>query len=724
MKIILFNFLIFFLFIGGSCDKENGLPENGENDIPENGEDDPASDFVKESHHPFLIVKKEQFDYLRERAGTEPWKSIKDDALLRSARGSATSAYPLQDFVGAAALAYILDTVNAETHAHRVRDAILDQYSEIKVEDGGGWGGVVPPMGSFFNAILALDIVYNTLSPEDIEACEEVISDQISKISRNGSWGDVRLGTHGTWDIYKGDRTTPDDNYYNGIMVQITEDGVSPVTNHYAWERVAGGDSRLSKSGYMDVLEFTGIDNRYYNNDRLKKFFRWLFGSSVNCAKEMAIFGDMLPTQGINNDMLHRRVGNFDSEAAGYAAWFHEGVEAKGNILTYILPWEPLPPPVVPESAIYTNGGAFFREKEDDPGGLHGVLYNIMSQDEWHTHQEVNGLALSGMGNRVLVNGGRLGAPTRPAPLNNTLTINGESHNSRLGGGIVEGFTMERFDYASGYSGPAMTGGAHYRNLVLMHGAGEARPYYVVFDEVETAAGNTINNFIHPANETTVSVLRANELYDTEIDHFPTVQGTNLLFFYVTPPDNVDIMKVPSAVPERYPDYPDHNRLESIYQTGTSGMKNVITVLQPYDQDPGTELQRFDGTGFTGGKVSHGLSVTDYILESAGDEIIQSDDVSLKAKAAIWREIQDETDFYFVREGTRFIKDSSGFESDLPVSLYMDGSEGVILSGGARIKLTWPGIDLAGFHDNVDIIESGEGFIEIQAGEGEIRFSY
>ena len=268
-------------------------------------------------------------------------------------------------------------------------------------------------MGSTFVAILSLDIVYDALTIEEILACEEVIENQIFKIDREGSWADVRRGTHGTWDIYKGIRTSPDEAYYEGIMHQVTEDGVSPVTNHYAWERVGGGNSRISKSGYMDVLEFTGIDQRYYNNERLKKFHRWLFGSSVNCAKEMAIFGDMLPTQGISNDMLHRRVVNFDMEAAGYASWFHEGTPAIGNILTYIIPKTALPEPLVPSSKIYKNGGAFFREAEDDPNGLHAVLYNIESQDEWHTHNEVNGLALSGLGNRLLVNGGRLGSTNK-----------------------------------------------------------------------------------------------------------------------------------------------------------------------------------------------------------------------------------------------------------------------------------------------------------------------
>lgn len=111
---------------------------------------------------------------------------------------------------------------------------ILKQYSQLILKDGSGWGGVVPPMGSFFVAILSLDIVCNALSEEDIEQCEQVVSNQIFKINREGSWADVRRGTHGAWDIYKGERTQPDDDYYNGIMAQITEDGVSPVTIHYA----------------------------------------------------------------------------------------------------------------------------------------------------------------------------------------------------------------------------------------------------------------------------------------------------------------------------------------------------------------------------------------------------------------------------------------------------------------------------------------------------------
>lgn len=704
-----FSILIGFILITFSCKAET-------EDFPE---EEKPKEIVKESQHPFLIVKKEQFQELRQKADVEPWKSMKEDAIARSKNGSKTDAYYLQEFVGAAALAYILEDSNAKVHAQRVRDAIINQYSKIRVEDGGDWGGVVPPMGSFFVAILALDIVYDALSTSEIERCEEVISTQIFKINRKGSWADIRRGTHGAWDIYKGDRTTPDDDYFNGIMAQITEDGVSPVTNHYAWERVGGGDSRVSKSGYMDVLEFTGIDKRYYDNERLKKFYRWLFGSSVNCAKEMTIFGDMLPTQGINNDMLHRRVVNFDEEAAGYAAWFHEGRPAIGHILTYILPKSALPEPVIPSSKIYANGGAFFRESADDPKGLHGVLYNIKSQDEWHTHNEVNGLALSGLDNRLLVNGGRLGEPTRAAALNNTLTINGENHKSRLGGGIVEGFTTGFLDFASGFSGPALSGSKHYRNLLLVHGTETTQGYFVVTDEVESVGGNSVRNYIHPANETTVNEISANMEYEAEIDHYPTVQGTKLTIFYATVPEIVNIKKVPSAVPDRYSNYPDHNRLEAVYLVNSEGKKNLVTVLFAHDNaHPKAGFQRIQTDEFTVSTLTQN-EVDDYLFESDGESKAQIAGHSVQAEMALFRE----SGFWFVLNGTHFSSAETAFESDVPVTIYMNEKSGAIVSPGATVTLTGTGINSVQFDQEVEILSSSGNSIEVKLGKGTFYFN-
>lgn len=678
------------------------------------------------SNHPFLIVKKEQFAELRAKADAEPWKSMRADAIARSnitvntSGSSSSNAYNLQYHIGAAALAYILDEDNAQKHAHRVRDDILNHYAKLDFRDGGDWGGVVPPMGSAFVAILSLDIVYDALTKEEVRQCEEVLSGQIFKISRSGSWADVRRGTHGAWDIYQGDRTTPDDEYYDGIMAQITPDGVSPVTIHYAWERVGGGDSRVSKSGYMDVLEFTGIDRRYYNNERLQKFQRWLFGSSVNTSKEMCIIGDMLPTQGINNDMLHRRVVNFDPEAAGYAAWFHEGVPAKGHILTYIVPKEALPASQTPQSRIYANGGAFFRERPDDPNGLHAVLYNIKGQDEWHTHQETNGLALSGYGNRLLVNGGRLGEPTRAANLNNTLTIDGQDHRLRIGDGIVEGFTTETLDYACGSSGPALSD-QHYRNLLLVHAADGANAYFVVFDEVDADPGEQVKNYFHPANQTTVNETMPGAAYTARIDHYPTVPGAELSFFFATAPQSINVEKVPSAVPDRYPNYPDHNRLEANYDTDANGLGNIVTVLFPHNASHAkAAFERIVAEGFSGGSVSQSGDLIDYAFESNGEQIRQNGDVAFQGKGIVYRRINNQTAFYFVRKGMHFLDDKKiGFEADKPVSIYLRGPSGaVIASETTRLTIKGPGAQSRQFEPAANVISAGTDILEVELSPG------
>ncbi len=684
-----------------------------------------------DSGHPFLIVTADQYDDLRNKAAIEPWKSMKADAINRSDAGvdwktsNSQNAYSLQKYIGAAALAYVLDVDRAELHATRVKTAILEDYSRLELIDGGAWSGVVPNLGSFFVAILSLDIVYDALTSEEVQACEDVISKQIFKISREGSWADVRRGTHGTWDVYKGLRTEPDDAYHDGIMMQVTEDGVSPVTIHYAWERVGGGNSRISKSGYMDVLEFTGIDRRYYNSARLKKFYRWLFGLSVNTAKEMAIIGDMLPTQNVHNDMLHRRVVNFDGEAAEYAAWFHKGVKPIGNILTYMIPKEALPPPKTPVSQIYTDGGAFFRERPDDPNGLHAVLYNIKGQDEWHTHHEVNGLAFSAYRNRLLVNGGRLGAPVRAAQLNNTLTLHGANHNRRVGGGITEGFTCPKIDYATGFSGPAIQGGSHFRSLIMIHAADGAFAYALVFDEVKSPASATsVQTYFHPANESSVTTVSNTQLYEAKIDHYPSSAGAHLTFFYATPPLQVLVEKVPSAVPDRYPNYPDHNRLEATYQANPEGYLNIVTVLFPSDIDhPAAVFRRISDQHFTGGRIIHGEGLTDVALESRGDQKFTIDSVSFQAKSMLYRESNDGNAFFFARKGIHFFHGDVGFDSENPVSIYFRGSTGAVITDGTVLTLRGPIFTDLNLNSDAVILERADDFITIQLPKGTYYFN-
>ncbi len=714
---VLFAIIIVGLF---SCSDSTPL----DNDKDPNPGKDPNEkpEEPKDSKHPFLIVTKDMYPALRSKASEEPWKSMKADAIARSYKTVKSEPSPLQEYIGAAALAYILDESNAKTHAHQVRDAIKTQYPLLKVEDGSDWGDVVPPMGALFVATLALDIVYDALTDAEIAACEKVLSSQISKVSIKGSWADARRGAHGTWDIYKGKRTTADDDYYNGIMIQITPDGVSPVTNTYAWERVGGGNSTVAKSGYMDVLEFTGIDKRYYNNERLIKFQRWLYGSSLNCAKKYVIFGDMLPTAGVSNAMLHWRVGNFDTEAAGYAAWVHEGKSPIGHILTYIVPKSALPAPKVPSSKLYENGGAFLRDKEDDAKGMQLTLYNIKTQDEWHTHNEVNGLSLSGLGNRLLVNGGRLGEPVRAAFLNNTLTINGQNHSSRLGDGILDGFISNDVDFAIGSAGKSMTPASHLRNSVLVHSTTNVPGYFIIFDEVHAKGGDQVHNYLHPANESSVDVVTSLTEYTAKIDHYPTVENVSASFYYLTPPKAVNIKKIQSAVPDRYPDYPHHNRLEAVYDVDAKGNRNLTTIVYPFSKSVSkAEYKKIGNADFNACTISHG-NATDYIFETISNKEISSEGMKVQADFCLVRKIGDDTSFYFVKNGISFTSGKLGFQSDKNATVYANGSQGKIISEGAKVKLTGVGMGSVKFTPTAEVINSGTDFIEVRLGKGTYGF--
>ena len=96
----------------------------------------PGNGIERDTHRPFLIVQKDQFPMLRNRASSEPWKSMMEEAIARSKNGSVSKPYDLQYYIGADALAYIVDEDNTQTHANRVKDAILDHNNGAIISAG------------------------------------------------------------------------------------------------------------------------------------------------------------------------------------------------------------------------------------------------------------------------------------------------------------------------------------------------------------------------------------------------------------------------------------------------------------------------------------------------------------------------------------------------------------------------------------------------------------
>ncbi|MDF3130257.1 hypothetical protein P0Y35_13700 [Kiritimatiellaeota bacterium B1221] len=560
----------------------------------------------------------------------------------------------LQIYMGAVGLAYILEPDREDRHAQRVKEVILDGLSQVDFNPKKEWLGVVEPMGAAFTCILALDIVYADLSEEEVLACEDVIAQQINKIPKQGAWPAARMGTFGTWEIYKGVRKGPDNIYYKRVTQQMTDDGVSTVSPGYAFARLGAGDDRPQKGAYADVLEFTGLDNRYYEDPLLKKFYRFLFSAAITPARKNHLFGDVGPGWRRGTSALLWRVGRFDEQAAAYAAWLLDGTEAPGHLLPYLLMKEPLPEAVVPQSQLFWEGAAVFRESADSPFSFGAMLYNITQRAEWHTHEEVNHISLAAYGERVLVNGGWLGEPTRAPDKNNTLSINGQRHKSKTGAGLVEGLMAEGFDYACGDSGRALGDDHFLRNLFLIHGRDGVPGYFVIYDEVDAAPGDKIHLYLQPASEQKAEVLISGAHYRSVLDHHTEHKDLSLDVVYVTPADEVKQDLVASGDLQRTPKSGKHFRLEAVFHAGAEGKRELLTLLLPRLKGQ-PEVEAFDfPEGTNAIQITFPDGVVDTLWLGRPDKITSVGGYLFQGDFCYAREKSGVLDAYFVKNATRF----------------------------------------------------------------------
>ena len=682
---------------------------------------------------PFLICRREQFEALRARAEREPWRTMKDRARERVAAGppSADASAPkLTRYLGAAALLYILEPEKREAHTERVRDGIL-QLADVGFDPTRSWRGTVPPMGAAFVAILALDIVYDDLSEEAVTRCRALIDRKIDKIDPRGAWLAARIGTHGTWRLFQapeaGDtlrfRERFLDPFYENYLKQMTPDGVTTVSPGYGFARLGSGDGRPQKTGFADVLEQTGVDQRYYDNPRLKRFYRWLYGHSVTPAKDYHLFGDVGPQWDPPNGALLWRVGRFDRRAAAHAAWLLDGKEPPGHILSYLLMEKPLPDPLVPTSRLFPQGEAVLREPADSADSLGAALYNITESAQWHAHQETNAISLAAYGNRLLVNGGWLGEPTRSPWRNNTISLNRKPHEQRTGAGLTEGLTSSGLDYACADSGKALGEARFLRSVVLVHGTRNQGGYFLVLDEIDASAGAKAQHYLQWATETKPRTVEPKAAYEATIDHYAEREGVKAAVLYAHPPASVSRSLVPSGSLERTPDIGRHYRLKAVYPLGDDGARRVLTVIFPFEKGrQRASLERIPMERGQGAVVGFGEGVRDVAIEAAGaspQDRVTHEAISFRGRAMLCRARGDATPFYFVRRGRAFRRRGVGFASDGPVSIHMRGESGQVTGEGAEVTLRHPGVDGVRIDgERRPPLERGEGWVRVRVPAG------
>lgn len=461
--------------------------------------------------HPFLLLRSSDFSEMQNRADTSPWKEMKQDAISISNAGVSLDSNDKREncdrlslYIDATALAYILDPANKSTYVARVKDAILNKLDQLAISESN-WNEVIPPANTLFTAIIALDTIYNDISSGDRTACENKIQSKVSIINKEGSWTAGRLALHGVWDIYRGVRTTPDDEYYKVILSDAGTAGVPYLSPGYVNTRFNGND-RYLKALYMDILEHTGIDKRYYNNPNIIGAYEWLYGYSHTPFKRPVIIGDTaIHSSAYSNKqggVPSYRARKFSDEAAKYASWLNEGLNRAGRLLNYVIPDAALPQATVTQkSMISLDGGGFFREGTASGDGLMGVLYNTKGLGQ-HSHRETNAIYLAGYGEHLLLNSGYAGYNTGV-----TITRQPEiaiiSSSSRL--------------YTIGSTADAYVRDGTYAN----NNYGTAASMVVKSDNTNYNRKAYIKFNFSEVKETTVSSAKL-RLYVTEINKDPT----------------------------------------------------------------------------------------------------------------------------------------------------------------------------------------------------------
>jgi len=717
--------------------------------------------------HPFLITTQADYDELRARASTSPWREMKLDAISTATAGyEPFKIYPdpkngpydeligalhISDVLSASALAFILDVDHETLYKDRIVEGILNELDHLGIS--GSHRETVLPATALFNAILALDVVRPKLSASEISEIESRLQSKISRIQITGNWPLARYALHGTWNLYRNAGADYKDPYYEQLIRYTTQDGIFRDGTGYAIRRFSDLDRPL-KSLFMDVLEFTGRDNRYYSDPRIQDFHRWTYSGTMNPAGKAIPFGDTNPDEtGFDGADPIYRAGKFGPDVAGYAAWANDGTPARGRLPAYVIPDAPLPEPVTPSSQIYTDGGAWFWEDSASVDALMGALWNTRFHSN-HSHADTNAIYVAGFGEHLLINSGYGGSgrginPSNPgiagsegvdrhdwdwihndSSSGNTVLVNDQRHRSKHGAGLVEGFTAGRFDYASGDAGSAIGPASHIRNFVFVHPQDDRDGYFLLFDEVAAESGDQIAMLLHPNTKAQTGITTVSDRLEYRADIDGLVfndSDVKLTTFYGTAPATVALKNGGVGTSWSWHEINGFTSqyLQSVYHADELGAARFVTVLFPHAPGhPVAGMDRLSGAGHSGASVDLGDDVIDVALESDGLTEQAHAGVTFRGKATVYRKQDDALRFYFVRKGRQFDDGSSlptGFSAESDVTLYLRGKKGRIILSDCNplIRFDHPGI--TGVRINgvpQPITESGDGWVQIQAQGG------
>ena len=725
-------------------------------------------DVARAVEHPCVMVTEADYERLRSMAeGTEgiPWAHLKSNAINYITHVNYDPSADFSDrmelivnLTNCGALAYILDPDNSSLYVNKLKTT-LSLWEDIYAEHPYAVDCAYSVQGgsAFMCSVLALDIIHDDLTPQELTAIEAPMQNFVDWVHTYApdNWPPSPYAVYGVWNTYKGD---PSAEYWNDMYREAVEDQINAdgpdggiYTNGvgYAWARYAG--TRMSKAYYMDVLTATSEpmgENDFYNNPKEIAFNEWLYGGAWTPLRRYPTFGDTEASRWSQGQYLGPfRAGQFSELAGQNAAYFAEIVNRQvvTGLLSYIA-MDPSPEPVAPKSRIWASGYAAFWQNMDSwsvnetKQAMASYLWCPEgSSDYGHAHKDINAIHLTGYGENLLFNSGYAGWGSgisgtgwtqsyswdwihNQAESSNTVLLDGSNHLSKEGGGVDEGFTTDRLDYACGNSGPALDG-THRRNFIFVRPSDNANGYWILFDEIAANPSKqhwSTQVLLHP-NAKTIDTVTGGQEYRATIDGLMCWgDDVALTMFLGTAPTSVTIKKggIGAADDKSF----EGEYLYSNYALDGNKKEQVVTVLFPEDATHAkATMARIQGSGYTGARITQG-DVVDYAIESDGANNRTYNGVTFRGLATMYRMDDGVLDFFFVRKGRLFDDGQAvreGFSADNDISLFIDGAEGSIISPGTNVTFYYDNI-FGLFLDGslASVIASGENWVEVMVPEG------
>lgn len=713
---------VLWLVVLGACG------ESGSGDVRGAGE------------HPFLLVRASEYEELRQRAQVSPWRELAQEAE-RYAREEEFDPFAsdfaafrrMLELCGALGIAALV--APAPEWAEKLADTLAQWDGYYRATAPSGDGVLVRwQQSAMVESILALDILRDELAPARRDTLEAMLDPML-----RGWWTErAQDGTTSTpgvvalWAIYSGDEGLAGEAtrlFRERLFTELTPAGVFDSGSGYAWVR-QGGD-RISKYALVDVLEYTGRDRTLYPDPRLVTLHEWMYGGAFTPARRNPTFGDSDPTRPVEallGYLQPYRAGRFSERAGRNAAWLVRDVAPRTLVSSFLLMDDTLLAPAAPASRLWDDTASLF-EDAGEPDSLAAHLWSARTSGS-HSHHDANAVHLYAYGRNVLRNSGYCGSGEgidatfdwdwvhATAEASNTAVLAGAEHTGPEGGGLVDGLVGGTVEFASASSGPALAGGEHRRELLLVHGDAEQPGYFALLDELRSdAAGVEARLFLHP-DSASVTTVAAGERYAWTIGSGGAAVALDV--FLATPPLTAELRDGGLCAFDgneyvaRY--------LRSAHSTGAERAVRALTVLFPSDAAHAMpQLAREGGAGFSGARVS-GASTTDHLFESAGTGLHTVGPESFRARGAWYRERGGRITGYLLVRGRAFASARAtalSFASTEDLSALVEGSVLRVHSSGARVTVEDPALLGSSFANEAGtVLSAAPGRVEIELEPG------